>query len=104
MSFDKLNINFATNLKQSNLEYETKKWITFTYAKLMSENIFLPLETDDKELIYAPFQCLAQYFISKGYSGIIYKSTVCNGGKNIVLFDKLLASPTGKIKDFIFKG
>ncbi|EOS39387.1 hypothetical protein C808_01808 [Lachnospiraceae bacterium M18-1] len=104
VSFDKLNINFATNLKQSNLEYETKKWITFTYAKLMSENIFLPLETDDKELIYAPFQCLAQYFISKGYSGIIYKSTVCNGGKNIVLFDKLLASPTGKIKDFIFKG
>ena len=103
LSFDELNSGLVNNIQQHRIDTGIKKWITFTYAKLMSEQIFVPLKTDDKELIYAPFQCLAQYFISRGYSGIIYKSTVCNGGKNIVLFDKMFASPTGKIKDFIFK-
>lgn len=73
-------------------------WAFRTYMKLLSEQIFLPLdETDDKKLMYAPFQCLAQYFISKGAKGIIYKSTVYENGRNIVLFDKTYAFPTGKI-------
>ena len=62
----------------------------------MSEQIFVPLaDTEDKNIIYAPFQSMAQYYISLGYSGIMYGSTVCNVGKNIVLFDKNIASPTG---------
>ena len=66
--------------------------------KLLSEQIFLPLDnSDDKKLLYAPFQCLAQYFISKGFGGIIYKSTMLPGGKNIVFFDKACADPVGDI-------
>lgn len=75
------------------------EWTIYTYCKLLSSQIFIPLNTNDKEIEYAPFQTLAQYFISKGYSGIIYKSTVCNGGKNLVLFDKQLAYPIGDIID-----
>ena len=79
------------------------EWTAFTYCKLLSSQIFVPLETDDKNLEYAPFQTLAQYFILKGYSGIIYKSTVCEGGKNIVLFDKNMAHPKGNILEEIIE-
>ncbi len=75
------------------------QWGVNTYCKLLSEEIFMPIDTDDKNLEYAPFQTLAQYFLSMGFCGIIYKSTVCNGGKNLVLFDKNLAHPTGTIID-----
>lgn len=82
---------------------ECKKWVTYTYSKLMSEQLFKPLDTDNKELIYAPFQCIAQYFISQGFYGIIYKSTVYENAKNMVLFNKAYARPTGTINDFIYK-
>lgn len=66
----------------------------------MSKQIFKPLkDTDDRNLMYAPFQCIAQYFLDKGYSGIKYKITVCESAKDIVLFDN--AHPVGDIKDFI---
>lgn len=74
------------------------KWVAFTYARLLSKQIFLPVETKDKELMYAPFQCIAQYLLSLGYEGIVYSSTVFPKGKNVVLFDKDAAIPTGKIK------
>lgn len=77
------------------------EWGVNTYCKLLSEEIFMPIDTDDKDLEYAPFQTLAQYFLSMGFCGIIYKSTVCKGGKNLVLFDKNLAYPTGTIIDEI---
>lgn len=75
-------------------------WVTYTYAKLMSEQIFVPITTADKHLEYAPFQTLAQYFISLGFSGIVYSSTVFPQGRNIVLFDKEMATPYGKIEQF----
>ena len=54
------------------------KWGVYTYSKLLSEQIFEPLdEKDNKSLMYAPFQTMAQYYISLGYAGIIYGSTVC---------------------------
>ncbi len=81
------------------MESEIEKWALCTYMKLLSEQIFLPLsDIDDKSLMYAPFQCLAQYFITKGYAGILYKSTVSAVGKNVVLFDKQYANPVGNIK------
>ena len=53
------------------------EWGVYTHTKLLSEQIFEPLsDTDDKTLMYAPFQTMAQYYISLGYSGIIYGSTV----------------------------
>lgn len=78
-----------------------KKWMIYTYAKLLSEQIFVPVQNSNKRFEYTPFQTLAQYFLSLGYSGIIYKSTVYAGGKNLVLFDKNFAVPTGDIIDII---
>ena len=77
------------------------KWGVYTYSKLLSEQIFEPLdEKDNKSLMYAPFQTMAQYYISLGYAGIIYGSTVSKTGKNIVLFDKTTAHPVGAIEDY----
>lgn len=63
------------------------------YAQIMSKELFVKLKTKDKEAGYAPFHCIASYFKSYGYKGIIYKSTVYKGGKNLVLFNKNLAKP-----------
>lgn len=77
------------------------RWGVYTYAKLLSEQIFVPLEVGDNKMVaYAPFQTMAQYYISLGYSGIVYGSTVCSKGKNIVLFDKKMAFPIGEIEDY----
>lgn len=78
-----------------------EKWAVYTYARLLTEQIFLPLTTEDREIMYSPFQCMAQYFLSKGYAGIVYSSTVFPAGKNLVLFDKQAAEPYNPIKDII---
>lgn len=84
------------------MKTEISFWVLHTYLKLLSEQIFTPLtDADDKSLMYAPFQCMAQYFLDKGYVGIKYESTVCTGAQDIVLFDKTLATPVGTIQDFI---
>lgn len=77
------------------------KWAVYAYARLLSDEIFLPITTEDKDLMYAPFQCLAQYFMSKGYCGIVYSSTVFPMGKNVVLFNKEAAAPYGDIKKIV---
>lgn len=77
------------------------RWAVFTYAHLLADEIFLPITTEDKDLMYAPFQCLAQYFLTKGYCGIVYSSTVFPMGKNVVLFDKKMAEPYGDIKKIV---
>ena len=77
-----------------------EKWLIFTYAKLLTEQIFLPVTEEDKSIMYAPFQCMAQYFLNNGYIGIVYSSTVYPEGKNIVLFNKHAAFPYDKIKHF----
>lgn len=79
---------------------EFQKWLVYTYSKMLSEQIFTPINTDDKNMVYAPFHCIAQYFLSLGYSGIVYKSTVYDKGKNLVLFDKNLVKPTGSIDTY----
>lgn len=81
------------------LEPELIKWAVYTYARLLAEQIFLPLTTEDRELMYSPFQCVAQYFLSKGYAGIVYSSTVFPAGKNLVMFDKQAAEPYNPIKE-----
>ncbi len=39
-----------------------------------------------KSLMYAPFQCMAQYFLNKGYVGIKYKKYCLYGGKGYCAF------------------
>lgn len=80
------------------IERVIKAWAATTYSKLLSQQIFVPVDSSDRDLVYAPFQCMANYFMSKGYSGIVYSSTVYPNGRNIVLFDKSMAVPVGDIK------
>ena len=88
-------------VKMEDIKQQIIKWSIYTYARLLSEQIFLPITTEDKELMYAPFHCLAQYFLSFGYVGIMYSSTVFPDSKNIVLFDKYTAELYGHIESFI---
>lgn len=90
-------------INKAEFEQVFVQWSIYTYCKLLSEEIFVPLDTEDRDLAYAPFQTMATYFLSMRYSGIIYKSTVQNGGKNIVLFDKQLAYPMGEIIDEVIQ-
>lgn len=86
------------DISTTDIYLHLKKWIAFTYAKLLANQIFIPITTEDRELMYAPFQCMAYYFLSKGYSGIIYSSTVYPNGKNIVMFDKNSFEPCGTVR------
>ena len=89
------------NIDQKEFEKVVTQWIVYTYVKLLSAQIFKPLDNfDNKAITYAPFQTIAQYYILLGYSGIIYDSTVCLKGKNIVLFDKHMACPIGTIENY----
>ena len=65
------------------------------YFKILSSELFKPIENCEKKNQYAPFHCMAYYFNELGYVGIKYKSTVWNGetGSNIVLFNKNKAIP-----------
>lgn len=94
---------YKLHYKNDQVEQEITKWLLYTYAKMMSKNIFVPIKTEDKKLEYAPFQTLAMYFIREGFDGIIYSSTVCKNAKNIVLFDKKYAVPFGNVLDYKFK-
>lgn len=89
------------NINKNKFKKLFTQWTVYTYSKLLSEQIFLPLDvSDNKSIMYAPFQTMAQYYISLGYSGVVYGSTVCPAGKNIVLFDKKMAFPIGEIEDY----
>lgn len=88
-------------INRAEFEKEFAKWSAYTHTKLLSEQIFVPLDVaDNKAVTYAPFQTMAQYYISLGYSGVVYGSTVFPDGKNIVLFDKQMAHPVGDIEDY----
>ena len=46
-----------------------------------------PVTRDDDLIEYVPTQILAEEFRRHGYDGIVYKSLLDGGGKNVVLFD-----------------
>ena len=93
----------SSSIREQELKRITQKWSTYTYAKLLSEEIFLPVECGNEEFEYAPFQTVAQYFITLGFSGIIYSSAVYPKGKNIVLFDKNYANPCDDFFEMIIE-
>lgn len=84
---------------KSAVKKDLEKLLIDTYCKILSDYIFEPVESGDGDIMYAPFQTMAQYFKKKGYIGIIYKSTRYSGGKNLVLFDKNYAQPIGPIRE-----
>ena len=79
------------------------KAVARCYASILSKELFVPVDTENKELTYAPFHCIASYFKSLNYGGIIYKSTVYETGKNLVLFNKTYAMPTGSIIEYVIE-
>lgn len=94
-------IAYKLNYSDNSVKDEIAKWLLYMYAKMLSENIFVPIKTENKKLEYAPFQTLAMYFIKEHFDGIIYSSTVCPTAKNIVLFNKHYAVPYGSVQDYI---
>ena len=86
---------------KSAVKRDLEKLLIDTYCKILSDYIFKPVESGDSDVVYVPFQTMAQYFRKKGYIGIIYKSTRYSGGKNLVLFDKNYAEPIGPIRECI---
>ena len=79
---------------RSIIRKETEIYLANLIMKSIDEAVFLPVDIEeDPELkAYVPFHYLANYLISKGYSGILYRSTRMNKiglkGKNLVLFNK----------------
>ena len=89
------------NVNKAEFKRLFTEWAVYTYSKLLSEQIFEPIDDSaDKGTMYAPFQTMAQYYSSLGYSGIIYGSTVSEIGRNIVLFNKNIAKPCGAIEKY----
>lgn len=92
------------NPRDENMK-QVKRWALYSYAKLLSSSLFVPVSnTTDPDKMYAPFQCIAQYFLQKGYYGIKYTSTVYRDAKDLVLFDKSLANPVAPYEDFYVQG
>ena len=92
----------VTKYKEKYLD-DAQMWALKTYSNMLSEQIFVPIEDSNKKLEYTPFQTMAKYFEGHGFGGIIYKSTKYDKAKNLVLFDKNSASPTGSIDDYIIE-
>lgn len=75
-------------LEKKGSEYLLAKIMAKLYFKMISDNLFVPIKNvQDKKYEYAPFHAFANYFRIKGYAGIIYKSTIYDMGKNLVLFN-----------------
>lgn len=74
------------------------------YLKMIADEIFVPIENgQNRGHEYAPFHAFAHYFRAQGYAGIIYKSTVLDGGKNLVLFNPDDAGYVdGTMQHFVF--
>lgn len=52
----------------------------------ISNDLSRPLRSFDSELEYIPTQYICEYFKARGADGIIFKSSVYESGKNLVLF------------------
>ncbi len=94
------NQQFVSNKYKPELYNGGVLWLIRTYSTMLNENIFKPVRIENKSFEYTPFQALAKYFEIKGFGGIIYKSTVYSKAKNLVLFNKYSAIPTGLIQDY----
>lgn len=63
------------------------------FQMFSSDEIFKPVNSNEEATRYyeyGPFHLLASYFEKQGYVGLMYRSTVCSTGINIVLFNNRL--------------
>lgn len=83
-------VNSAGSNKQERQKVIAHTVALFFFNLFNNEEIFKPVHSEDDEVRayeYAPFQMWAKYIRSKGYAGIKYRSTVHEGGTNLVLFE-----------------
>lgn len=96
-SFEEIQNELSTmDFTDDNLKSNLNKLLFKLYIRLLSSELFKPVENVDGEKRYTPFHYLAYYFKSLGFQSIIYKSTVHQSDdvRNIVLFEKNFAVPT----------
>lgn len=62
--------------------------ININIVKKMADEISKPMRRFDKDIDYVPTQYISDYIKSLGYDGIVYKSTIHNGGINYAIFDQ----------------
>ena len=53
----------------------------------VNDSFSRPVRSEDESINYIPTQYLSEFFKTKGYDGIIYKSALTEKGYNIVLFN-----------------
>lgn len=66
----------------------TQHAINIEHLKNISNEIAKPMRRHDSPLDYLPTQYISEYIKSKGYDGVQYKSTMCEDGFNLAIFDE----------------
>ena len=79
-----------------------ENYLVMMILKLVNDSTFKKIDKSkftDEEIDneYAPFHAFANYIENKGYAGIIYNSTVYEGGLNLVLFNRDYVEIEGEI-------
>jgi hypothetical protein len=69
--------------------------INIEHLKKISDEIAKPLRRHDSQLDYLPTQYISDYIKSENFDGIEYKSTMCQDGFNLAIFDESLFKCTG---------
>jgi len=62
------------------------------FLKIIDQKFSLPVESQCSHE-YRVTQCIAEYIRLKGYDGIIYRSSIYRGGRNIVIFEPSKVKP-----------
>ena len=77
-----LDTNLNHNAKPRNIE-------NLIWGRI-NQTLSTPVLKDEKNFKYAPTQYLAEYFKNRGFHGMIYRSSLRQGGRNYVVFDPQL--------------
>jgi hypothetical protein len=64
------------------------------FIERLENELSKPIRKDDKELDYIPTQYLCEFIKSLGYDGVEYKSSLCDDGYNIAIFNPQLFACT----------
>ncbi len=72
------------------IDFATQLAINIDHLRKISNDIAKPLRRHDTSLDYLPTQYVSDYIKSQGYKGIQYKSTMCQEGFNLAIFDECL--------------
>jgi hypothetical protein len=60
------------------------------FIERLESELSKPIRKDDKELDYIPTQYLCEFIKSLGYDGVEYKSSLCDDGYNLAIFNPSL--------------